>query len=62
MHMIGSGQSTRAITAIQHRSIKAIETYRCRIRAELGLQNPTALAQMARQFVHDAGTGGAAVR
>jgi DNA-binding NarL/FixJ family response regulator len=52
LHMIGTGQSTRAIAAVLHRSIKTIETHRSRLRAKLGLSGPTALAQLAWQFVH----------
>ena len=52
LHMIGHGRSTRAIAAVQSRSVKTIETYRCRIRAKLCLKDPTALAQTAWRFVH----------
>ena len=55
VRLIGAGQSTRAIASVLHRSIKTIETYRSRIRAKLGLKNPTALAQWAWRFVHGAG-------
>jgi DNA-binding NarL/FixJ family response regulator len=58
VQLIGTGQSTRAIASALHRSIKTIETYRSRIRAKLGLKNPTALAQWAWQFTHPAGNAG----
>lgn len=57
VQLIGTGQ-TAAIAKILHRSIKTIETYRSRIRAKLGLKNPTALAQWAWRFAHHARTGG----
>ena len=53
---IGAGQSTRAIAAALFKSVKTIESYRSRIRAKLGLKNPTALAQWAWRFVHQART------
>ena len=55
LHMIGHGRSTRAIASILFKSVKTIETYRCRIRAKLGLDGPTALAQTAWRFVHRVG-------
>jgi DNA-binding NarL/FixJ family response regulator len=51
-HPIGHGDETRDIAAALHRSVKTIETYRSRIKTKLGLKNPTALAQTARQLVH----------
>ena len=54
VQLIGTGQSTRAIAAALFKSVKTIETYRSRIRAKLGLKNPTELAQWAWQFVHPA--------
>ncbi len=51
---IGTGQSTRAIASALHRSIQTRERYRRPIGAKLGLNNPTALAQWAWQFVHAA--------
>ena len=56
VRLIGTGQSTRAIASGLFKSIKTIQTYRSRIRAKLGLKNPTALAQWAWRFAHQAGT------
>ncbi|MDQ3441236.1 MAG: LuxR C-terminal-related transcriptional regulator [Planctomycetota bacterium] len=54
MRLIGLGHATRAIAATLHRSVKTIESYKSRIKAKLGLDSPTALAQWAWRFVHPA--------
>lgn len=59
LHGIGHGQTTADIAAAQHRSPKTIETLRSRIKTKLGLKNTTVLAQLAWQFVHGVGAGGA---
>ena len=59
VRLIGLGHATRAIAAMLHRSVKTIESYKSRIKAKLGLNNPTELAQWAWRFAHAAGTGGA---
>jgi DNA-binding NarL/FixJ family response regulator len=56
VRLIGLGHATRAIAAMLHRSVKTIESYKSRIKAKLGLNNPTELAQWAWRFAHAAGT------
>ena len=56
LHMIGHAQTTHAIAATLHRSIKTIETYRSRICKKLGVDT-TQMIQLAWQLAHGLGVG-----
>lgn len=49
--LIGEGQSTAQIAALNCKSPRTIETYRYHLRRRLGLKDPQILAQQAWQYV-----------
>lgn len=54
LHLIGQGLTNSQIAAVLHRSIKTVETYRCRIKEKLGLKHGIELAQFAFSYLNTA--------
>ncbi len=48
--LIGQGQTTERIAAMMHVSPKTVDTYRARIKENLGISNGTELVQRAAQW------------